>query len=283
MYFADRMPLTINLGGELIDFDTPWVMGILNATDDSFYAHSRCVDDEAIAARVSQMVAEGADVIDVGACSTRPGSAPVTAEQEELRLCRALEVIRDRYPAVRLSIDTYRASVVRAATKRFGAMIINDISAGSMDDALFEAVAEAQMPYILSHIKGTPATMASHAHYDDLMGEVVLFLSERLARLRQMGVCDVMIDPGFGFAKTLDHNYELLAHLDELALMEAPIVVGVSRKRMIYQPLGITPEESLNGTTVLHTIALIKGASILRVHDVRAARECVALALRTLA
>ncbi len=272
---------TINCRGRLFAFDEPKVMGIVNATPDSFFAASRTQTAEAIAARVTRLVDEGADMIDVGAYSSRPGAADVPAEEEAGRLRLALGVVRRLCPDIPVSVDTFRADVARMAVEECGADIVNDISGGAMDGAMFATVARLGVPYVLMHMQGTPDTMQQAPHYDCLRREVMLYLAEKADTLRSMGVCDLIIDPGFGFGKTLEHNYELMAHLEDFHSLEAPLLVGVSRKSMIYKLVGGTPETSLNGTTVLNTIALSKGAHILRVHDVRAAVEARRIYLAT--
>ena len=266
---------TINCRGRLVSLETPQVMGILNLTPDSFYASSRQQSEEAIAARCRQIVAEGGTMIDVGAYSSRPGAADVSAEEEMERLRRGLAVVRREVPDAIVSVDTFRAEVARMCVEEYGADIINDISGGQFDRDMFRTVARLGVPYILMHIKGKPQTMQQAPQYDDLMREVMLYFAERLLRLRELGVKDVIVDPGFGFGKTLEHNYDLMAHLGEFRMLEAPLLVGISRKSMIYRLLGGGPEEALNGTTVLNTIALMNGAHILRVHDVRPAAEAV--------
>ena len=268
---------SLNLKGRLVTIDRPWVMGIVNVTPDSFYSGSRVADEQTLIERVRAMVAEGADVIDVGACSTRPGSASVDACGEMERLQWALAAIRRELPDVILSIDTYRAEVARRCVEEWGADIINDISGGTIDDRMFATVASLRVPYVLMHMRGTPETMTSLTDYDDVTAEVLEWMARRIDVLRQMGVADVIADPGFGFAKTLDQNYEMLARLNAFHALDAPLLVGVSRKRMIYTPLDCVADEALNGTTVINTIALLQGAHILRVHDVRAAAEAVKL------
>ena len=268
---------TINVNGRLLDLSTPRVMGILNLTPDSFFADSRQQTEEQVGNRVRQMLAEGADIIDVGAYSTRPGAAEVTADEEKARLRRGLAVLRQEAPDAIVSVDTFRAEVARMCVEEFGVAIINDISGGDLDGDMFETVARARVPYIITHMQGTPRTMQQSPHYDNLLKEVILSFASKVERLHQLKVNDVILDPGFGFGKTVDHNFELMARLDEFGIFELPILVGVSRKSMIYRTLGITPEEALNGTSVLHAIALSKGANILRVHDVKEAVEAIKL------
>lgn len=268
---------SLNLRGRQVTIDRPWVMGIVNVTPDSFYSGSRVADDRTLVERVRQMVADGADIIDVGACSTRPGSGQIDAQEEMARLQWALAVIGREMPGVILSVDTYRADVARRCVEQWGVDIINDISGGTMDKAMFPTMAMLKVPYVLMHMRGTPETMTTMTDYGDVAADVLDWLARRIDELRQMGVADVIADPGFGFAKTLEQNYQLLGRLDAFHALDAPLLVGVSRKRMIYMPLGCTADEALNGTTVINTLALERGAHILRVHDVRAAAEAVKL------
>lgn len=268
---------SLNVRGRLFDLSEPQVMGILNVTPDSFYAESRMKTEEAVRKRVRQIVDEGGSMIDVGAYSSRPGAEHVSAEEEMARLRRGMKIVREVAPEIPVSVDTFRADVAKMAVEELGVDIVNDISGGELDKAMFETVAKLGVPYILMHMKGTPQTMQEAPHYDDLMKEVMLYFAERIQRLRDLGQKDIVLDPGYGFAKTIDHNYELLRHQDMLQVFELPLLVGVSRKSMIYRFLGSSPEEALNGTTVLNTIALQKGARILRVHDVREAVETVRL------
>ena len=273
---------SLNLRGQLVTIDYPWVMGIVNVTPDSFYSGSRVTDERTLIDRVRTMVADGADIIDVGACSTRPGSESVDAQGEMERLQWALAAIRRELPDVILSIDTYRAEVARRCVEEWGADIINDISGGTIDERMFETVASLRVPYVLMHMRGTPETMSSLTDYDDVTAEVLEWMARRIDELRQMGVADIIADPGFGFAKTLEQNYEMLARLDAFHALDAPLLVGVSRKRMIYTLLGCSADDALNGTTAVNTIALLQGAHILRVHDVRAAVEAVRIVSMTL-
>lgn len=264
---------TLNLRGKLYSLCEPKIMGILNVTPDSFYAESRTSNEEHIAARVQQLMDDGADMIDIGGYSSRPGADDVSPEEEMNRLRRGLRVVRRFYPEVPISVDTFRADVARMCVEEEGADIINDISGGMMDRQMFRTVARLGVPYILMHMQGTPDTMQQAPHYENLRREVMLYFAERIDRLCQMGAKDIIVDPGFGFGKTLEHNYELFHHLDDFNLFNLPLLVGISRKSMIYKLLGGTPQTSLNGTTVLNTIALMKGAHILRVHDVKEAVE----------
>lgn len=269
--------MTINLRGQLRDVSRPLVMGILNVTPDSFYANSCMENEEAICRRVGDILLEGGDIIDVGAYSSRPGAADVSEDEEMRRLAKALDIIRRHHPEALVSIDTFRASVARRCVEEFNADIINDISGGQLDEEMFQTVAALRVPYILMHMLGTPQTMQVAPHYEHLLAEVAQYFAFRLQRLHEEGVADVILDPGFGFGKTLEHNYYLLRHLGDLVGLfpDNAFLVGVSRKSMIYQLLDISPEEALNGTTVLHTIALQAGARILRVHDVKAAVETI--------
>lgn len=267
----------MNLRGRLVEIDRPWVMGIVNVTPDSFYSGSRATDELTLIGRVRQLIAEGADVLDIGACSTRPGSQSVDAQGEMDRLQWALGIIRREAPGVILSVDTYRADVARRCVEDWGVDIINDISGGTLDDAMFKTVAQLHVPYVLMHMRGTPGTMSSLTDYDNVTADVLEWMARRIDDMRQMGVADIIADPGFGFAKTVEQNYELLARLEAFHALNAPLLVGVSRKRMIYTPLDCTADEALNGTTIVNTLALERGAHILRVHDVRAAVEAVKL------
>lgn len=255
------MEYSIQVKGRLLDLAQPQVMGILNATPDSFFAGSRCQTEQDVAQRVRQIISEGAAIIDVGACSTRPGSEPVSEAEEMERLRRALSVIRSEQPDAVVSVDTFRPDVARMAVEEYGADIINDVRPGK---AMFRMVSRLRVPYIIMSSQPT-------------MRQILLTFAEQVQQLRDLGQKDIILDPGFGFGKTLEQNYDVLRDLTQLHALELPILVGVSRKSMIYKLLDTTPAEALNGTTVLNTMALQKGASILRVHDVRAAAECIAL------
>ncbi|MDE5711523.1 dihydropteroate synthase [Bacteroides sp.] len=265
----------INVNGTLLDLSTPCVMGILNVTPDSFYAGSRMQTEVEIARRVEQIVTEGAGIIDIGAYSSRPNADNVSAREEMERLRTGLSVLRRVKPDAVVSVDTFRADVARMCVEEYGVAIINDIAAGEMDEEMFRTVAELNVPYIMMHMQGTPQDMQQHPHYDNLLKEVFQYFARKVQQLRDLGVKDIILDPGFGFGKTLEHNYELLNHLEEFRIFELPLLVGVSRKSMIYRLLGTTPQESLNGTTVIDTICLLKGADILRVHDVKEAVETI--------
>ena len=266
---------TINIKGELFSLDRPVVMGILNVTPDSFFAGSRKRTEAEIAARIEEILAQGGDWIDIGGYSSRPDATPVTADEEMRRLELGLEILSRDYPSVPVSVDTFRADVARCCVEKYGVAMINDISAGELDPEMFRTVADLKVPYIMMHMRGTPQTMASLTDYTNLMDEIMLYFAEKVRQLCLMGVSDLILDPGFGFSKTLEQNYELMAHLREFGIFDLPILVGISRKRMIYQLLGGSPEESLNGTTALHAYALLNGADILRVHDVKEAVEAV--------
>ena len=264
------LPYSINAGGELLCLDAPIVMGILNATPDSFYQHHEGA--EAIALRTQQMLAEGATILDVGACSTRPGYTPPDEKEEMGRLREALTVVRHEAPKAIVSVDTYRAQVAKMCVEEFGVQMVNDISFGDLDSDMFKTVAELGVPYVLTHNKVLPMKGE--------MEQVSQFLRDigsKVEELHELGVCDIILDPGFGFGKTLEQNYIIMQNLEVLHELQLPLLVGFSHKSMIYKLLGITPEEALNGSTVLHTIALQKGAHILRVHEVKEAMECIAI------
>ena len=271
----DMMDKMLNIKGNLVSLDTPVVMGILNVTPDSFYAASRQRGEADIERRIETILSEGGAWIDVGGYSSRPDAEDVSPEEEMRRLEPALRLLRDRYPEVPVSLDTFRAEVARWGVEEYGVALINDISGGELDEAMFRTVARLRVPYLLMHMRGTPRTMQRHTDYADLMEEVMLYFARKVRELRLLGVNDIILDPGFGFSKTLEQNYRLMRHLEEFAVFELPLLVGVSRKSMIYRLLDATPEESLNGTTVLNTFALLHGADILRVHDVRQAVEAV--------
>ncbi|MEC3879230.1 dihydropteroate synthase [Parapedobacter sp. 10938] len=267
----------MNAGGQLIDLSTPKVMGILNITPDSFYDGGCHNTVSGALAQAERLLTEGADILDIGAYSSRPGAAEVSANEESGRLLPVIEAIAARFPQAILSIDTFRADVARASIAA-GAHIINDISGGTLDDAMFATVANLQVPYILMHMRGSPNTMQQLTDYGgDVTGEVSLFFGRQVATLRQLGVRDIILDPGLGFAKTLAQNYELLHRLDQLHVHGLPLLGAVSRKSMIYKKLGVKPDDALNGTTVLNTVLLMKGVRLLRVHDLKAAKEAIAL------
>ena len=268
-------PIYINVKGRLLDLATPQVMGILNVTPDSFYSGSRMQTEEDIAARARQILDEGASIIDIGAYSSRPNAEHISAEEEMRRLRTGLEILNRNHPDAIISVDTFRADVAEECVKEYGVAIINDIAAGEMDHRMFQTVADLGVPYIMMHMQGTPQSMQQAPHYDNVLKEVLYYFSEKVQKLRDLRAKDIIIDPGFGFGRTLEHNYELLDKMEEFQIFELPVLVGVSRKSMIYRLLGGGPEDALNGTSVVNTIALMKGADILRVHDVRAASEAV--------
>ena len=268
--------ITLNLKCELLDLSRPCVMGILNLTPDSFYSNSRMGSIDAALERAEICLNEGAAFIDIGAYSSRPGADEVTTDEELKRIIPAITAISKRFPEAKLSVDTFRAKVAKESIEA-GAHLINDISGGNLDEQMFETVAALNVPYILMHMQGTPQTMQQKPVYKNIGLEVVDYLAEKVSILKMLGVKDIIVDPGFGFAKNTTHNYQLFNQLENLDVFGLPVLVGISRKSMIYKLLGTTAEEALNGTTVLNTIALQKGASILRVHDVRAAVECIAI------
>ena len=265
----------INVNGHLLDLAYPRVMGILNVTPDSFYSGSRKQTEEEIIDRCKQILDEGGSIIDLGAYSSRPNADNISPEEEKNRLRKALKIINQYFPDAILSVDTFRADVAKMCVEEYGVAIINDIAAGMMDDKMFATVAKLGVPYIMMHMQGTPQDMQTNPHYENILKEVLYYFSEKVQRLRDLGAKDLIIDPGFGFGKTVAHNYELMERMNEFAIFELPILVGVSRKSMIYKLLGGGPENALNGTSVLNTIALTKGANILRVHDVKEASEAV--------
>lgn len=266
---------TLNFRGKLVELQRPWVMGILNVTPDSFYADSRTpmADPDSIQQRVREMLADGADLIDVGAYSSRPGADDISPLEEMRRLEVALAAVRSVAPEVYVSVDTFRSEVARQCVEHFGVDMINDISGGVLDKAMPKMVARMGVPYVMMHMQGKPETMQTAPKYEDVLAEVLEFLARQQQRFFDAGGKDVVIDPGFGFGKTMMHNYRLMDRLEDFHELHAPLLVGVSRKSMIYKLLETTPQEALNGTTVLHTLAMMKGAHILRVHDVRAAVE----------
>lgn len=269
-------PMTINCKGRLIDLNTPKVMGILNVTPDSFFDGGRYTDDTAILRQAESMLSDGADFIDIGGYSSRSGASEVAETDEIRRVVPAVNTIVKEFPNAVISVDTFRSGVARAAIES-GASIVNDISAGSLDGNMMETVAALQVPYIMMHMRGNPSTMQTLTDYEDIVKEMVLYFAEKTTTARSFGINDILIDPGFGFAKTLEQNYQVLRHLEDFSILESPLLVGVSRKSMVYRPLGTSAAEALNGTTALHMVALSKGAKILRVHDVKEAVEAVKL------
>ncbi|AXT53025.1 dihydropteroate synthase [Aquimarina sp. BL5] len=268
--------MTINCKGSLIDLSSPKVMGILNLTPDSFYDGGKYKDELQILHQVEKMLLEGATFIDIGAYSSRPGADHISIEEEEKRILPVVTLILSKFPDTILSIDTFRSEIAKQCID-IGAAIINDISAGNLDKNMIETVGQLKVPYIMMHMKGTPQTMKSLNQYEDLVKDIQFYFSQKVIEARKKGINDIIIDPGFGFAKNIDQNFELLRKLDLLKFQGLPILAGISRKSMIYKSLNINPSESLNGTTSLNTIALLNGASILRVHDVKEAIECIAL------
>jgi dihydropteroate synthase len=272
-----KVNTTLNVGGRLVDLSKPLVMGIVNVTPDSFYAGSRLATETQVRARVAQTLEEGAAILDVGGYSSRPGAADVSAAEEFERVALGVKVVRELAPALPVSIDTFRAGVVERVVERFGAVIVNDISAGELDPAMIPTVARLRVPYIGMHMRGTPETMQQMTDYEDVTADVARYFSHKVDEWVQAGIADVILDPGFGFAKTVEQNFALLARLSDLRIFGRPLLAGVSRKTMIWKPLGIAPEEALNGTTALNWECLRQGASILRVHDVKEAVEVVNL------
>tara|TARA_B100000029_G_scaffold101781_1_gene92176 strand:- start:1551 stop:2381 length:831 start_codon:yes stop_codon:yes gene_type:complete len=268
--------MTINCAGKLIDLSIPKIMGILNITPDSFYDGGRYNSDKKILDHVEKMVIDGATFIDIGAYSSRPGGVDIDENEELKRIIPAIELVNKKFPEIIISIDTFRSKVAEACLNS-GASIINDISASQLDEKMMETIAKYNVPYIIMHMKGNPQNMMDKTNYDDMLQEMIKYFSKKINQAISYKINDIIIDPGFGFAKNIKQNYDLLNHLDLLKILDKPIMVGISRKSMIYKSLDSTPEEALNGTTVLNTVALIKGASILRVHDVKEANECIKL------
>lgn len=266
----------INCKGRLIDLEIPKIMGILNVTPNSFFDGGKYKNESEILSQVEKMLAEGADFIDIGAYSSKPSAEFVTEQEEIDRIVPAIKLILKYFPETLLSIDTFRAEVAKASIES-GAAIINDIAAGELDDKMFDVIAKYNVPYIMMHMRGNPQTMQSLTQYDDIIKEMLFYFSEKVAKARSLGINDLILDPGFGFAKTTDQNYEVMQKMELFNVLELPVLAGISRKSMIYKTLNITPQEALNATTFLNTIALIKGAKILRVHDVKEAVECVTL------
>ncbi|MCB2195839.1 MAG: dihydropteroate synthase [Bacteroidetes bacterium] len=268
---------TINCGGELIDLSEPKIMAILNITPDSFYDGGKHVSLKDIKSHINNLIQEGADIIDVGAYSSRPGAKDVSAEEELERLSPVLEMLRKDFSKLIISVDTFRSEVAQRVVEDFNVDIINDISAGDLDKDMFKTMAKLQVPYIMMHMQGTPQTMQKDPQYKNVVQEIMEYFSKKIDALKLSGVNDVILDPGFGFGKTVDHNFQLLKHLSDFKLFELPVLVGVSRKSMINKVLEISPDKALNGTTIVHTMALLNGANILRVHDVKEAKEAILL------
>lgn len=276
MYRPDH--LTLNLSGQLLSLERAVVMGIINVTPDSFYSTSRIAGEQELRTRIDTLLRERASIADLGAYSSRPGAEEVSAQEEMRRLAPALRILRDEYPALPVSVDTFRADVARWAVQEYGVAMINDISGGALDPQMYPTIAELQVPYILMHMRGTPQTMGEQTDYQDLILDLIDYFIQRVGQLTELGVHDIVLDPGFGFSKTLEQNYELLARMSDLGtVLPQPLLVGISRKSMIYRLLSQTPEEALNGTSILHAFALERGAKILRVHDVAPAVEAIRL------
>lgn len=276
MIFPEK-PVLINAGGKLLDLSEPRIMGIINVTPDSFYSGSRVNTDADLIRRAGEMINDGADILDIGGYSSRPGAADISAEEEKKRILSAIKLINREFPGVIISIDTFRSEIAAEAVNDCGASIINDISGGEADPEMFRIVEQLNVPYIMMHMKGNPRNMQSDPEYDDVVADILHWFSSRIVKLQSAGVKDIIIDPGFGFGKTTAHNFELLNRLGDFAVAQLPLMAGLSRKSMIWKTLEITPDDALNGTTVLNTIALLKGADILRVHDVREATQAIRL------
>lgn len=269
--------LTINCRGELIDLSIPKVMGILNITPDSFYDGGKHKTEKDITNQVEKMITDGCDMIDIGAYSSRPGADHVSETEELNRLISVLKVLRKKFSKLIISVDTFRSHIAKTVVKDFDVDIINDISAGNLDPKMFETLAELNVPYIMMHMQGTPDTMQQNPHYENVVKEIMMYFSEKIHQLKLLGISDVIIDPGFGFGKTVEHNYQLLKNLSDFKVFELPILVGVSRKSMICKVLEVDPENALNGTSVINTLSLLGGANILRVHDVKEAKQTISL------
>lgn len=267
---------TLNLRGNLVSLETPAVMGIVNVTPDSFYAASRQSRESEVIIAARKMLEEGALILDIGGYSSRPGAVDISIAEERQRVTKAIAAVIREFPNAFISIDTFRSEVAKAAIES-GACMVNDISGGSLDNEMFDTVAQLKVPYVLMHMRGTPQNMVQLTAYDSLLKDIALFFAEKVSQLKAKGVNDIILDPGFGFAKTVAQGYEILQNLDYFKTLQLPLLVGLSRKSMIYRTLGVTPQESLNGTTAANMAALINGASILRVHDVKEARETIQL------
>jgi dihydropteroate synthase len=268
---------SLNCGGKLLDLSIPRVMGILNVTPDSFYDGGNYNSADEILGKVTDMIREGADIIDVGGISSRPGSKPVSEKEEINRIIPAINLIRDHFPDTIISVDTYRANIARTVVKDYSVEIINDISGGELDKAMFETIADLGIPYIFMHMKGSPLIMQTQTRYKDILAEMLDYFAIKIEQLRSLGIYDIVIDPGFGFSKTTEQNFYLLNRLNIFQVFELPVMAGISRKSMIYKTLKTDPSGSLNGTTVLNTIAILKGADIIRVHDVKEAIQVITL------
>jgi len=272
-----KRKLTININGQILNLKKSNVMGILNVTPDSFYDGGKYNSIENAILRAEKIIKEGAQIIDIGAVSTRPGSIPVSEKEELKRLLPVVKLIKKKFPDIILSVDTFRSQVVKELFKEIGSFIVNDISGGSLDSSMYRTVGDLSLPYILMHIKGTPENMQDNPQYSDLIPEIIKYFSEKIQLLKESGVKDIILDPGFGFGKTIEHNYKILNNLDEFKILEIPILVGISRKSMIYRALDSNPESILPATSLLHGLALERGANILRVHDVEEAVEAIKL------
>ena len=268
---------SVQIHGKIFDLSVPRVMGVINLTPDSFYEGSRLLDSEAISKRIEQFITDGADFIDIGAYSSRPGARHIDEKEELTRLEPTLKLLMNQFPEVIVSLDTFRSSIVKVAIEKYGVSLINDISAGEFDKEMLKTVSSMQVPYIMMHMKGTPQNMQENPFYDNLMKDLIDFFAKRVLAARESGIKDIIIDPGFGFGKTLDHNYQLLQNLDILKIVDCPILVGLSRKSMIYRYLNVQAEDALTGSVALNTIAILKGANILRVHDVKETVQAVKL------
>ena len=270
-------PKYINTGGKLLDLSVPRVMGVLNITPDSFYKGSRVTSEKDIISLAEKMILDGADILDIGGYSSRPGAINISAEAESERVLKALKAVRRNFPDALLSVDTFRAEIARQAVTLHGVQIINDISGGEGDPEMFRMVEMLNVPYIMMHMQGNPRTMQKHPVYDDVVADILRWFGERIYRLQSAGVKDIIIDPGFGFGKTIEQNFEMLYRLGDFSVAGLPLLIGISRKSLIWKTLDITPDEALNGTSALNMVALMNGADILRVHDVREAVQVVRL------
>jgi len=270
-------PKYINVAGKLLDLSIPKVMGVINITPDSFYEGSRATEEKEILKAAAGIIEDGADIIDIGGYSSRPGAADVPPEEEKKRVLTAICLINKEFPEIIISIDTFRSEIAREAVSECGAHMINDISGGEADSNMFDVIQQLNVPYIIMHMQGMPVNMQDNPVYSDVVADILVWFSSKIDRLQSAGVKDIIIDPGFGFGKTIRHNFEILHRLGDFSISGLPLLVGMSRKSMIWKTLGVSPEEALNGTTVLNTIALMKGADILRVHDVKEAVQVVRL------
>jgi dihydropteroate synthase len=273
---ADK-PVYINIRGRLIDLSLPRVMGIINVTPDSFFSGSRAESENEIIENAGRMIEDGADFLDIGGWSSRPGAGEIPVELERARVITAVKAVSREFPEAAISVDTYRSEIAEEAVSEYGAGMINDITGGESDRNMFQTVSRLQVPYVIMHMQGLPSYMQENPSYENVASDIIKWFGERIVRLKSMGVTDIIIDPGFGFGKNASHNFQLLNSLSDFSITGLPVLVGVSRKSMVWKTLGISPEEALNGTTVLNTVALLAGADILRVHDVREAVQAVKL------